>query len=115
MRCWPPGSVFRTAVIATCRAHFCWCDEDFWFDDKRGFTWDVFLPCLEKFNDNSVQLIKTMALLLEETMAIWVPKTIKTSRLPKLTYEPRKQVPLGGMFCNGVKVTTGIIVYQSVV
>jgi hypothetical protein len=54
-------------------------------------TWDVFLPCLEKFNAKRVQLIKTMSLLLDETMAMWVPKS------------------------NGVEVTTYIIVYQSVV
>jgi hypothetical protein len=96
-------------------AHFCWCDESIWFDDKRDLTWDVFSPCLEIFNAKRVQLIKTMALLLDETMAMWVPTTTKTGGLPKLTYERRRPVPLGAMFHNFDKVTTVISVYQSVV
>jgi hypothetical protein len=69
----------------TSGAHFCWCDEPIWFDDKLDFTCDVFLPCLEKFNDKHIQLIKTMVLLLDKTMAIWVSNTTKTDGLPKLT------------------------------
>jgi hypothetical protein len=36
-----------------------------------------------------VQLTNTMALILEETMAMWFPKTTNTGDLPKLTYEPK--------------------------
>jgi hypothetical protein len=95
-------------------AHFFWYDESIWFDEKRDLTWDVFLPCLEKFNAKRIPLIKTMALLLDDRMAMLAPKTINTDGLPNLTCEPRKPVPLWTMFHNGVKVTTDIIVYQYV-
>jgi hypothetical protein len=48
-------------------------------------------------------------------MVRWVPETTKTDDLPTLTYKTRKPVPLGAMFHNGFDVTTGVIVYQSVV
>jgi hypothetical protein len=38
-----------------------------------------------------------------------------TGGLPKLTWEPRKPVPLGTMFRNSVEASTDILVYQSVV
>jgi hypothetical protein len=54
-------------------------------------------------------------LILDASMSGWRPKTTMTGGLPKLTWEPRKPVPLGTIFRNGVEASTGILVYQSVV
>jgi hypothetical protein len=40
---------------------------------------------------------------------------LATGGLPNVTYEPRKPKPVGTMFKNGVKGTTGILVTQDVV
>jgi hypothetical protein len=53
--------------------------------------------------------------MLDESMSGWRPKTSKLGGLPKYTYEPRKPVPLGTMFCNGVECISGILVFQDVV
>jgi hypothetical protein len=54
-------------------------------------------------------------MLLDESMSGWRPKTTKLGGLPNYTYEPRKPVPLGTMFRNGVECITGVIVVQDVV
>ncbi len=48
-------------------------------------------------------------------MSGWRPKTKKLSGLPNCTFEPRKPVPLGTMFHNGVECITGLLVVQDVV
>jgi hypothetical protein len=42
-------------------------------------------------------------------------QTTKFGGLPNYTFEPRKPVPLGTMFCNGVECISGILVVQDVV
>jgi hypothetical protein len=53
--------------------------------------------------------------MLDESMIAWRPKTSKLGGLPNYTYEPRKPVPLGTMFKNGVERLTGCLVFQDVV
>ena len=48
-------------------------------------------------------------------MSGWRPKTTKLGGLPNYTFEPRKPVPLGTMFCNGVECISGVLVVQDVV
>jgi hypothetical protein len=48
-------------------------------------------------------------------MSGWQPKTTKFGGLPNYTHEPPKPVPLGTMFCNGVKCISGVLVAQDVV
>jgi hypothetical protein len=59
--------------------------------------------------------LRTLLLILNESMSGWRPKTTMTGGLPKLTWEPIKPVPLGTMFRNSVEASTGILVYQIVV
>jgi hypothetical protein len=47
-------------------------------------------------------------------MSGWRPKTSKLGGLPNMSYEPRKPVPLGTMFRNGVECYTGCLVFQDV-
>jgi hypothetical protein len=54
-------------------------------------------------------------MLVDESMSRWHPKTTKLGGLPNYTYEPRKPVPLGTMFWNGVECISGILVVQDVV
>lgn len=96
-------------------AAFCWADKKHWFTDKRDMPWDVFLPCLSSFNERRKKLLKTVLLLLDESMSGWRPKTTRTGGLPNVTFEPRKPVPLGTMLKNGVECLTGCLVYQDVV
>jgi hypothetical protein len=96
-------------------AHFFWASKEYWFTDPHDLTWDVFLPCLSKFNERRNNLVQTLMRILDEGMYGWRPKTTMTCGLPKLTWEPRKPVPLSTLFGNGVEASTGILVYQSVV
>jgi hypothetical protein len=107
-----PLNWFKAFVSA---APYCWCDEKHWYVDRRDRLWDIFLPCLDRFNERRRSLIKTVLLLLDESMSGWRPKTSKFGGLPNYTFEPRKPVPLGTMFRNGVDCFTGCIVYQDVV
>ncbi len=43
------------------------------------------------------------------------PKTTKLGGLPNYTFEPRKPVPLGTMFRNGVECISGCISFQDIV
>jgi hypothetical protein len=96
-------------------APFCWCDEEHWFMDKRDKPWDIFTPCLDKFNRKRKNLLKAVLVMLDESMSGWRPKTSKLGGLPNYTFEPRKPIPLGTMFRNGVECISGILVFQDVV
>ncbi len=96
-------------------APFCWADEVHWYKPQRDTPWEVFLPALSEFNDRRRLLVKTMLLMLDESMSGWRPKTSKFGGLPNYTYEPRKPVPLGTMFRNGVECMSGVLVHQDVV
>jgi len=75
-------------------APYCWCNESEWFAPQWDMTWEVFLPCLLKLNGQCQSLIKTMLLMLDESMSGWCPKTSKLGGLLNYTFEPRKPVPL---------------------
>jgi hypothetical protein len=77
--------------------------------------WDVFLPCLADFNAKQQRLIKTVLMVVDESMSGWQPQTTKFGGLPNYTYEPQKPVHLGTMFCNGVECISGVLVVQDVV
>jgi hypothetical protein len=61
------------------------------------------------------RLITTFLMLVDESMSGWRPKTTKLGGLSNYTLEPRKPVPLGTMFRNGVECITGVLVVQDVV
>jgi hypothetical protein len=96
-------------------APYCFCDKKYWHIDKRDRPWDIFLPCLNSYNEKRKKLVVTILLMLDESMSGWKPKTSKLGGLPNYTYEPRKPVDLGTMFRNGVECTSGLIVFQDVV
>ena len=96
-------------------APFCWSEEKHWYEDSRDVPWDVFLPCLSSFNSKRQRLIKTVLMMVDESMSGWRPKTSKLGGLPNYTFEPRKPVPLGTMFRNGVECVSGILVFQDIV
>ncbi len=77
--------------------------------------WDSFVPFVEAFNQKRRELLRTVFLLMDESMSAWRPKTLATGGLPNVTYEPRKPKPLGTMYKNGVEATTSILVTQDVV
>jgi hypothetical protein len=107
-----PKNYFKAFCSA---APFCWSDEKYWYEDARDVPWDVFLPCLASFNSKRQRLIKTVLMLVDESMSGWRPKTSKLGGLPNYTFEPRKPIPLGTMFRNGVECVSGILVVQDVV
>ncbi len=97
-------------------APYCWCDPEHWFTDKRDKPWSIFLPCLQGYNAQRRKLLKSvMLLMLDESMSGWRPKTSRLGGLPNISFEPRKPIPLGTMFKNGVECLSGIIVFQDVV
>ncbi len=90
-----------------------WSPQHLWYSDN--VPWDCFLPFVEAFNQRRRDLLKTVYLLMDESMSAWRPKTTKTGGLPNITFEPRKPKPLGTMLKNGVEATTGIMVTQDIV
>jgi len=58
-------------------APYCWSDEVHWYSPQCDTPWDVFLPYIFEFNDRCQCLIKTMLLMLNESMSGWHPKTSK--------------------------------------
>jgi len=107
-----PKNYFKAFQAA---APFCWCEEKYWYSARDDLPWDVFMPCLQQFNEKRRAMLKVVLLMLDESMSGWRPKTSKLGGLPNYTYEPRKPVPLGTMFKNGAECITGMLVYQDVV
>ncbi len=79
-------------------APYCWADQSLWYKPQKRHPMGNFLPLISDFNDKRRLLIKTMLLMLDESMSGWRPKTSKLGGLPNYTFEPRKQIPLGTMF-----------------
>ena len=100
------------AFVST--ATYCFAEKKWWYVDRRDRPWDIYLPCLSKYNERRQQLVKTLLLVSDESMSGWCPKTSKLGGLPNYTLEPRKPVPLGTMFKNGAECKSGIIVFQDV-
>ena len=96
-------------------APYCFCDKQYWYIDRQDRPWEIFLPCLNSFNDRRKHLIKLNLLMLDESMSGWRPKTSKLGGLPNYTYEARKPVPLGTMFRNSVECVSGCLVFQDIV
>jgi len=96
-------------------APYAWADPQYWYLPERDTPWEMFLPCIYGFNDRRQRLIKTMMIMLDESMSGWRPKTSKLGGLPNITFEPRKPTPLGTMFRNGAECFSGILVFQDAV
>ena len=106
----------RDAFKAFCSAApYAFCNRKYWYIDKRDRPWDIFMPCISSYNLKRRNIIKSVLLLLDESMSAWRPKTSKLGGLPNITFEPRKPVPLGTMFKNGAECITGIIAFQDIV
>jgi hypothetical protein len=86
---------------------YAWADPKYWYLDARDNPWDIFTSCFASFNEKRQRLLKTMLLSIDASMSSWRPETKTLSGLPNCTFEPRKPVRLGTMFCNGVEYITG--------
>jgi hypothetical protein len=102
-------------IVFQAAAPYCWCKKKHWCVEKRDWSWEIFGPCLQQMNSRRSKLLRTRLLMLDESMYGWRPKTLKLGGLPNYIYEPRKPVPLGTMFRNGVECISGILVFQDVV
>jgi hypothetical protein len=107
-----PLAYFRAWQSA---APYMFCDRQYWYEERRNLNWNVFLPCLDKFNERRKNLLQCWLLMIDESMSGWRPKTSKLGGLPNITFEPRKPVPLGTQLRNGVECFTGCLVYQDIV
>ena len=97
-------------------APYCWCDKSHWFEERRDKSWAIFEPCLNQYNSRRKNMLKAVLLLmLDESMSGWRPKTSRLGGLPNITFEPRKPIPIGTMFKNGVECISGMIVFQDIV
>jgi hypothetical protein len=96
-------------------APYAWADEKYWYLPDRDTPWEMFLPCVYEFNDTRKLLVKSLMVMLDESMSGWRPKTSKLGGLPNISFEPRKPVPLGTMFRNGADCMSGVLVFQDVV
>jgi hypothetical protein len=50
-------------------ALFCCSEEKYWYEDVRDAPWDVFLPCLARFNNKGQHLLKTVLMLVDKSMS----------------------------------------------
>ena len=90
-----------------------YCDEKWWYADKRDRDWEVFTPVLDSFsNQERKALFLCQLLMMDESMSPWKPKTSNLGGLPNIVNEPRKPVDLGVQFRNSVECLSGILVYQ---
>jgi hypothetical protein len=93
-------------------APYAWADEKYWYLPDHDTPWEMFLPCIFSFNDRRQHLIKTVMLMLDESMSGWRPKTSKFGGLPNIIFEPHKPMPVGTMFWNGAECFSGVLVFQ---
>ena len=49
-------------------AAYAWVDKKFWYLEKRDQPWDIFVPCLQSYNDRRRTLIRAVLLILDESM-----------------------------------------------
>jgi hypothetical protein len=96
-------------------AALMFCDKRWWYEDIRDRDWDIIMPCIASYNDKRKQLFNTILLIMDESMSGWRPKTSKLGGLPNITFEPRKPVPLGTQFKNGIECLAGTMAYQDIV
>ena len=96
-------------------APYLFCEEKHWCIDKRDRPWDIFLPCMNNYNEKRRSLIKIVLLMMDESMLGWRPKTSKLGGLPNYAFEPRKPIPLGAMLRNCAECHSGCVVHQDVV
>jgi hypothetical protein len=75
----------------------------------------MFVACIKVFNKQFNKILTTNLLVLDESIYGWRPNTYKYGGIPNYTLEPRKHVPLGTMFRNGVDATNEILAYHDVV
>jgi hypothetical protein len=61
------NNVFKAFKSA---AHFCWANEEHWSTDHRDLTLDVFLPCLNKLNERRKNLLRSLLIILHESMSV---------------------------------------------
>ena len=75
-----------------------------------------FSPALMSYNHRRQSFYKNSALavLLDESMCGFRPKTTKTGGMPNITFEPRKPVPIGTLIRNAAEAYTGVLIFQDV-
>ena len=100
-----PANVMRAFLSAF---PYMWSEEKYWFVDKRDIPWDMFLPTIDKWNDTQQQAFgEFWAIILDESMVGWRPKTTKLGGLPNYTWEPRKPIQLGTLLRNAAECIVG--------
>jgi hypothetical protein len=104
-----PINYFKTFLSC---APYMFCDKKYWYEPYEEKGWEIFQPVINSFNLRRRNLFSVSMLMLDESMSGWRPKTSKLGGLPNITYEPRKPVPLGTQFKNGVECFTGVLAYQ---
>ncbi|KAG7356737.1 transposase IS4 [Nitzschia inconspicua] len=96
-------------------AGYMWSPKKYWYDEKHDTPWDIFVPALDSFNAKRKKLIRVVCLMMDETMIGCSPKTSERGRLPNITFQPRKPVPLGTKLRISFDCVTGILVHQDIV
>jgi hypothetical protein len=88
MRCSYPDSGHFMGINkmqAFCSAApYAWADENYWYLPDCNTPWDMFLPCICGFCERCQCLIKTIMVILDESMSGWRPKTSILGGLPNI-------------------------------
>ena len=104
-----------TFLLSILNAYHARADKKFRYLEKGDRPWDIFVPCLQSYNDQRRTLLREFLLILDESISEWCPKTSKLGGIPNLSYEPHKPAPLGTMFENGVGCISGVLAFQDIV
>ena len=89
-----------------------WAPEEYWFRDQRELPWEVIKPLFEQINKLRRLLLRTLFLVLDESMYGFRPKTSPFGGFPNITFEPRKPCELGAMVRNALDAITGIFLFR---
>ena len=92
-----------------CAAPCFFEEKKWWVVDKRDKLWNMFLPCVQDYNNKQKQLISIALLLLDESMITLFPDTKKLGGLPNYTLELRDSFLLGAMLKNGAEFKSKLI------
>jgi hypothetical protein len=106
-----PENMFSVFVHG---AIYAFVDAAHWF--QSTYTWAPLQAYLDSLHARRKILFKSVfAVLLDESMIGWRPKSSKTGGLPNITFEPRKPKSLGTMLRNGADPTSGVILFHLIV
>ena len=93
---------------------YLFCEEKYQYIGKRDKLCNIFLPCINNYNEKRRSLIKIEFLIIDKSMLEWCSKILKLGSLLDDILALRKLISLGIMLKNCTQCYSNYIVYQDV-